>query len=115
MTVENKKGRFGKFGGQYVPEIVMPLPMLESVTIEAVAAEGKCIFHHGEQVVFVPFCVPGDVADVQIVKKKHRYCEGRVVRLVTPSPVRATPRCEHFGICGGCKWQNLPRSCRTLP
>ena len=82
--------------------------MLESVTIEAVAAEGKCIFHHGEQVVFVPFCVPGDVADVQIVKKKHRYCEGRVVRLVTPSPVRATPRCEHFGICGGCKWQNLP-------
>ena len=85
-----------------------PLPMLESVTIEAVAAEGKCIFHHGEQVVFVPFCVPGDVADVQIVKKKHRYCEGRVVRLVTPSPVRATPRCEHFGICGGCKWQNLP-------
>ena len=82
--------------------------MLESVTIEAVAAEGKCIFHHGKQVVFVPFCVPGDVADVQIVKKKHRYCEGRVVRLVTPSPVRATPRCEHFGICGGCKWQNLP-------
>ncbi|MBM6992653.1 MAG: 23S rRNA (uracil(1939)-C(5))-methyltransferase RlmD [Prevotella sp.] len=84
------------------------LPLLENVTIEAVAAEGKCIFHHDDQVVFVPFCVPGDVVDVQIVKKKHHYCEGRVERLVKPSDVRTQPACEHFGICGGCKWQNLP-------
>ena len=85
-----------------------PLPIIENATIESIAAEGKCLFHQGEQVVFVPFCVPGDVADVQIVKKKHRYCEGRVVRLVAPSPNRAKPQCKHFGICGGCKWQNLP-------
>ncbi len=84
------------------------LPLLEGVTIEAVAAEGKCIFHHDDQVVFVPFCVPGDVVDVQIIKKKHRYCEGRVERFVKLSDVRAEPACEHFGICGGCKWQNLP-------
>ena len=70
-----------------------PLPLLESVTIEAVAAEGKCLFHWQELVVFVPFCVPGDV------------CE---VRFIEYSKVRAIPFCEHFGVCGGCKWQNLP-------
>lgn len=84
------------------------LPLLENITIEAVAAEGKCLFHHGDLVVFVPFCVPGDVVDVQIIKKKHSYCEGRVERFVKLSDVRTEPACEHFGICGGCKWQNLP-------
>ena len=84
------------------------LPLLEDVTIEAIAAEGKCLFHHEDLVVFVPFCVPSDVVDVQLTKKKHRYGEGRVERMVTPSSIRATPACEHFGICGGCKWQNLP-------
>ena len=85
-----------------------PLPLLEGVTIEAVAAEGKCLFHWGDLVVFVPFCVPGDVCDVQIRRKKHSFAEGEVVRLVTPSAVRAVPFCQHFGVCGGCKWQNLP-------
>ncbi len=84
------------------------LPLLENITIEAVAAEGKCLFHHNDCVVFVPFCVPGDIVDVQVTKKKHRYMEGRVARFVELSPVRATPACQHFGICGGCKWQNLP-------
>ena len=85
-----------------------PLPLLESVTIEAVAAEGKCLFHWNELVVFVPFCVPGDVCDVQIRRKKHSFAEGEVVRFINYSKVRATPFCEHFGVCGGCKWQNLP-------
>ena len=84
------------------------LPLLEQVTIEAIAAEGKCLFHYDDMVVFVPFCVPGDIADVQIVKQKHHYCEGRIARLIQPSSQRIEPRCEHFGICGGCKWQNLP-------
>ena len=85
-----------------------PLPLLESVTIEAVAAEGKCLFHWEDLVVFVPFCVPGDVCDVQIRRKKHSYAEGEVVRFIKYSNVRATPFCAHFGVCGGCKWQNLP-------
>ncbi len=85
-----------------------PLPLLESVTIEAVAAEGKSLFHWNDMVVFVPFCVPGDVCDVQIRRKKHSFAEGEVVRFVTYSKVRAIPFCEHFGVCGGCKWQNLP-------
>ena len=85
-----------------------PLPLLESVRIEAVAAEGKCLFHWNDLVVFVPFCVPGDVCDVQIRRKKYSFAEGEVVRFVEYSNVRATPFCQHFGVCGGCKWQNLP-------
>lgn len=85
-----------------------PLPLLENITIEAVAAEGKCITRVDEQVIFVPFCVPGDVVDLQVVKKKHKYCEAKVVRFIKKSKVRQEPMCEHFGICGGCKWQNLP-------
>ena len=85
-----------------------PLPLLEGVEIEAVAAEGKCLFHWNDMVVFVPFCVPGDVCDVQIRRKKHSFAEGEVVRFIKYSNVRATPFCAHFGVCGGCKWQNLP-------
>ena len=85
-----------------------PLPLLEGVTIEAVAAEGKCLFHWEELVVFVPFCVPGDVCDIQIRRKKHSFAEGEVVRFIKYSNVRAIPFCKHFGVCGGCKWQNLP-------
>ena len=85
-----------------------PLPLLENITIEAVAAEGKCLFHWNDMVVFVPFCVPGDVCDVQIRRKKHSFAEGEVVRFREYSNVRATPFCAHFGVCGGCKWQNLP-------
>lgn len=85
-----------------------PLPLLEGVEIKAVAAEGKCLLHWQDLVVFVPWCVPGDVCDVQIRRKKHSYAEGEVVRFIKYSNVRATPFCQHFGVCGGCKWQNLP-------
>ena len=85
-----------------------PLPLLEGVTIEAVAAEGKCLFHWNDLVVFVPLCVPGDICDIQIRRKKHSFAEGEVVRFVEYSKVRAVPFCKHFGVCGGCKWQNLP-------
>ncbi len=85
-----------------------PLPLLEDVRIEAVAAEGKCLFHWNDLVVFVPFCVPGDICDVQICRKKHSFAEGKVVRIKEYNNVRAIPFCSHFGVCGGCKWQNLP-------
>ena len=85
-----------------------PLPLLESVEIEAIAAEGKCLFHWNDLVVFVPFCVPGDICDIQIRRKKHSFAEGEVVRFIKYSNVRAIPFCQHFGVCGGCKWQNLP-------
>ena len=85
-----------------------PLPILEQVEIEACAAEGKSLFHWDDLVVFVPFCVPGDIVDVQIRRKKHSFAEGEVVRFIQYSKVREEPRCKHFGVCGGCKWQNLP-------
>ena len=85
-----------------------PFPILEGVEIESCAAAGNSLFHWNELVVFVPFCVPGDIVDVRIRRKKHNYAEGEVVRFIKYSKVRAIPRCEHFGICGGCRWQNLP-------
>lgn len=85
-----------------------PLPLLENVTIEAVAAEGKCVAHVGEVVVFVPFVVPGDVVDLRVRKKRRSYCEATVERFIKKSDVRTEPMCPHFGICGGCKWQTLP-------
>ena len=85
-----------------------PLPLLENITITDVAAEGKAIAKVDDMVVFVPFTVPGDVVDLQVKKKKNRYCEAEVVRFIEYSKVRQTPKCSHFGVCGGCKWQNLP-------
>ena len=87
-----------------------PLPILENVTIEAVAAEGKCVAHVNDMVIFVPFVVPGDIVDLQVRKKRHSYCEATVVKVVKYSELRIKPMCDHFGICGGCKWQNLPYS-----
>ena len=84
------------------------LPLLEGVTIEAVAAEGKALVRVNDLVVFVPFVIPGDVVDLQLTKKKHSYAEAEVVRMVKPSPDRIAPFCPHFGVCGGCKWQMLP-------
>lgn len=84
------------------------LPLLEEVSVTGVAAEGKAIAKVNDKVIFVPFAAPGDVADIQITRKKSNYAEGRVVRFHTYSPLRAEPFCEHFGVCGGCKWQHLP-------
>ena len=84
------------------------LPLLENITIEAVVAEGKCIAHVEDMAIFVPFVVPGDIVDLQVTKKKHRYCEAEAIKFIKYSDVRETPMCQHFRICGGCKWQNLP-------
>ena len=111
------------------------LPILENVEITGVAAEGKAlariqmsdvsnrnsypegtIISDGSNqpsdkiVCFVPNCVPGDIVDLQVTKKKHSFMEARVLRIVQPSKVRCEARCAHFGVCGGCKWQILPYS-----
>ena len=83
--------------------------VLENVTIENVAAEGKAIAHTEDgMVVFVEFAVPGDVVDIQVTRKKKAFMEGRIIRIVKPSDRRLEPFCEHFGLCGGCRWQPLP-------
>ncbi len=83
--------------------------LLEDITIEAVAAEGKAIAHSPDgQVVFVPFAVPGDIVDIRVIKKKKNYLEGIIAQMKKPSADRLDPFCRHFGVCGGCKWQPLP-------
>lgn len=83
-------------------------PVLEAVEIIDVGAEGKAIARVNEMVVFVPLAIPGDVVDIQITKKRSKYAEGRIIRTVKPSSLRVAAFCSHFGVCGGCKWQNLP-------
>jgi 23S rRNA (uracil1939-C5)-methyltransferase len=84
-------------------------PPLLNVLIEAYAAEGKSIARLEDgKVLFVDNAVPGDVIDVAITKVKKSWAQGRTLRLVTPSPQRVEPFCQHFGVCGGCKWQMLP-------
>ena len=85
-----------------------PLPLLENITITDVAAEGKAIAKVDNLVVFVPYAVPGDVVDLQVRRKKHSYAEAEVVKFHSYSPIRTQPFCQHFGVCGGCKWQCLP-------
>lgn len=83
--------------------------VVPNIHIEKIAAEGKCIGHlPDERVIFVPFAVPGDVVDVRLGRRRKSYAEGTVDRLVTPSSHRVDPVCDHFGICGGCKWQQVP-------
>lgn len=90
---------------------------LHDVVIENVAAEGKSISHvrlpdddpgTPGRILFVEFAVPGDIVEVKVLKKKSNYIEGRISRIVKPSEARLEPFCQHFGICGGCRWQPLP-------
>ena len=85
-----------------------PLPILENVTITDYAAEGKSVTRVDDMVVFVPWAVPGDVCDLQVRRKKHSFMEAEVIRYHIYSKVRVKPFCQHFGVCGGCKWQQLP-------
>ncbi|MCQ2153197.1 MAG: 23S rRNA (uracil(1939)-C(5))-methyltransferase RlmD [Bacteroidales bacterium] len=82
--------------------------VLENVRIESVAAEGKAVARVDGEVVFVEFAVPGDLVDIRVLKKKKNHMEGRIERIVEPSPDRLEPFCKHFGVCGGCRWQPLP-------
>lgn len=87
-----------------------PHPILENITITDIAAEGKAIARYNEKVVFIPHVIPGDVVDLQVTKKKSSYMEARAVKFHQYAENRIEPVCEHFGICGGCKWQVLPYS-----
>src|SRR5690554_1039805 len=84
------------------------LPLHEGVEIVSMAAEGKSIAKVDGLTVFVPFAVPDDVVDIQTYRKKNKFAEGRIVRFIEYSKDRVSPVCEHFGVCGGCKWQMLP-------
>jgi 23S rRNA (uracil1939-C5)-methyltransferase len=83
-------------------------PFYENVLITDIGAEGMAIGRVNDVVVFVPQVIPGDVCDLQVTRDRKRFREARAVKIHTYSPDRVTPFCDHFGVCGGCKWQNLP-------
>lgn len=85
-----------------------PLPVIEGLEISALAAEGNALGRHGDMVVFVPFGAPGDIVDVKLEKKKKSYANGRITGFKHKSECRVEPKCEHFTVCGGCRWQHLP-------
>lgn len=87
--------------------------IIENLAITSAGAEGKAIARHEGIVVFVTGAVPGDVADVQVVKKKSSFIEAIATRIVSPSADRTEPFCDHFGTCGGCKWQHLDYAKQT--
>ena len=84
-----------------------PLPVIENLAITNAAAQGKSLGKYNDKVVFVSGVVPGDVVNVQITKKRKSYLEARVIDILTYSKERSEPFCSHFGVCGGCKWQNM--------
>ena len=85
-----------------------PHPIFTDITITDIAAEGKAIAKVNDIVVFVPFVVPGDVVDLQVTRKKSHFMEARPIHFHSFSEKRTEAVCEHYGICGGCKWQILP-------
>lgn len=84
------------------------LPLIQNVEVVDVASEGKAIAKVEGMIIFIPYVVPGDVLDVQVTRKRKSYVEALPVTFHKYSPLRQTPVCEHFGVCGGCKWQILP-------
>lgn len=85
-----------------------PHPIFEEITITDIAAEGKAITRVNDLIVFVPFVVPGDVVDLQVTRKKSNFMEARAIKFHSFAEQRCEAICEHYGICGGCKWQILP-------
>ncbi len=83
-------------------------PLYEGIKIEDIGSEGKAIARTGEMIVFTTYAIPGDIVDLQVIKKRKKYAEAKITRFHKYSDERAEVFCEHFGICGGCKWQILP-------
>ena len=83
------------------------LPLIEKAEIISAGAEGKALAKTDGMVVFVPHAAPGDVADIQVMRKKKSFYEGLAVKFHRLSPLRAQPFCSHFGLCGGCSWQHM--------
>ncbi|TCD02433.1 23S rRNA (uracil(1939)-C(5))-methyltransferase RlmD [Pedobacter psychroterrae] len=81
--------------------------IIPNLSIIDIAEEGKGVGKADELVVFVDKAVPGDIVDVKIVKKKKNFAEAVIEQLIKPSDLRTDPFCQHFGTCGGCKWQHM--------
>ena len=81
--------------------------IINNIEIIDTASKGKAIAKHEGRVIFVEGGVPGDICDIQLVKRKKKYWQAQIKKTHTHSKIRTEPKCEHFGVCGGCKWQNM--------
>lgn len=80
---------------------------LQNIQVIDIAEEGKGVGKSDDLVIFIDKAVPGDIVDVELLRRKKKFYEGRIQNLVKPSEHRTEPFCQHFGVCGGCKWQHL--------
>ncbi len=81
--------------------------IIENIQIIDAGSEGMSIAKPDDKVVFIPFGAPGDVVDIQMVQRRKRFFEGKILKFHKYSEARTKPSCSHFGVCGGCKWQHL--------
>ncbi len=88
-------------------KIPADLKFLQNIEVIDIAEEGKGVGKSGDLVIFIEKAVPGDVVDVELMRRKKKFYEGRISNMVKPSEYRTEPFCQHFGVCGGCKWQHL--------
>jgi 23S rRNA (uracil1939-C5)-methyltransferase len=87
---------------------------LNNIQVIDIAEEGKGVGKSDDLVIFIDKAVPGDVVDVELLRRKKKFYEGRIQNIVKPSDHRTEPFCEHFGVCGGCKWQHLKYDAQLL-
>ena len=87
---------------------------LNNIQVIDIAEEGKGVGKSDDLVIFIENAVPGDVVDVELLRRKKKFYEGRIQNIVKPSDHRTEPFCEHFGVCGGCKWQHLNYDAQLL-
>lgn len=80
---------------------------LNDIEVIDTSVEGKAVAKHDGMVIFCEGAVPGDIVDLNIYRKKSKFAEAKVLSIKKESPHRVKPACDHFGVCGGCKWQNL--------
>lgn len=82
--------------------------IIEQLEITEAVAEGKSIGKHDGKVIFVSFAAPGDIVDIRLTKDRRNHAEGTIIHFHKKSPLRVTPKCNYFEVCGGCKWQHMP-------
>jgi len=80
---------------------------LKNIEIIDTADKGKSVAKHDGMVIFLEGGVPGDICDITVFKRRKKFWEARIDKIHTYSARRTKPKCEHFGTCGGCKWQNM--------
>lgn len=87
---------------------------INKIQVIDIAEEGKGVGKSEDLVIFIDKAVPGDVVDVELMRRKKKFYEGKIHNLVSPSEHRTNPFCMHFGVCGGCKWQHLNYDAQLL-